>query len=175
MKTTVGGTAGLTIALERVYVTQSSNVFTRSSPGTFSLTSCLLIGSVCIHLRSHDVVRAWNTTSSECLYKGRLATEPANGWLLTEFMTEIFRIDNGRSKRIRRVDVLRVTSANVFLNGQLAAYHRAACERMLQSKVRLSYRDKKRWSIAHEMEDDRCRVGSIGAWRRRRSSCRKQK
>ena len=55
----------LTIALERVYAVHSSNVFTRSSPGAFSLTRCSLIGSVCIHLRSHAVVSAWNATSMD--------------------------------------------------------------------------------------------------------------
>jgi hypothetical protein len=131
----VGGKTGLTIALECVYPTQSSNVLTRSSPGTFLLTSSWLIGSACIHLRSHAVVIAWNTTSIECLCKERLITEPANVRLLTEFMTEIFRINNGRSKSVGRVDVLRghVSKPVSNTNGRPAAYHRAACEWVLQS------------------------------------------
>lgn len=92
--------------MERVYAVHSSNVLTRSSPGAFSLTSNSLTGSACIHLRSHAVVIAWNATSvgSNVLRKGP-TTEIVN-WELTEFMTEIFRVDNGRRKRIRRVDVL---------------------------------------------------------------------
>lgn len=58
-----GGGEELTIALERAYDAHSSNVFTRSSPGMFSLMRCSLIGSACIHLRSHAVVIAWNATS----------------------------------------------------------------------------------------------------------------
>ena len=58
-----------TIALERVYAAHSSNVLTRSSPGTFSLTSWSLIGSACIHLRSHAVVIAWNATSLDLMYQ----------------------------------------------------------------------------------------------------------
>lgn len=54
---------GLTIALERAYAAHSSNVLTRSVPGMFSLTSCSLICSACIHLRSQAVVIAWNATS----------------------------------------------------------------------------------------------------------------
>jgi hypothetical protein len=131
----VGGKTGFTIALERVYATQFSKVFTRSSPGTFSLRSSWLLGSACIHLRSHAVVIAWNTTSIECSCKERPITEPANERLLTEFITEIFRINNGRCKRVGRVDVLRSHVSALFsnMNGRLAAYHRAAGEWMLQS------------------------------------------
>ena len=62
-----GGTAELTIALERVYAAHSSKVLTRSSPGAFSLTSNSLIGFACIHLRSHAVVIAWKATSFGCM------------------------------------------------------------------------------------------------------------
>ena len=63
------------MALERAYSAHSSNVFTLSVPGAFSLTRCSLIGSACIHLRSQAVVMAWKATSvrvcKKCAMEGR--------------------------------------------------------------------------------------------------------
>src|SRR6266404_2839695 len=99
------GMARFTIALERVYAAHSSNVLTRSCPGTFSLTSKSLIGSACIHLRSHAVVMAWNATSVGSHVLGGLINKIVDREP-TEFMTKIFLVDCGGRKGIRRVDVL---------------------------------------------------------------------
>ena len=111
----------------------SSNVFTLSAPGAFSLTRSSLIGSACIHLRSQAVVMAWKATSVD---RGLSSTRRQPNIEHTEFMTKVFRVYDGRRERVRRVDVLffilqyRRTG---FFFGR--AYHRASRERMLRKVI----------------------------------------
>jgi hypothetical protein len=98
------------------------------------------------------------------------------GGRLTEFMTEILRIDDGRKKIIRRVDVLpNKTSANAPLQHSAfkKLYHRAPRKWMLQPNL-APRNETLEDSKTHEMKHDRCRIGLIRTWNRSGTSRRKQ-
>ncbi len=78
---------------------------------------------------------AWKATSVDLAFKP-LGGNPKNPSKLTEFVTKVFRVDDGRQERVRRVDVLFFHSLGLSSEdwGFGRAYHRASRERMLRKK-----------------------------------------